>query len=43
MLLNLHRNALCRYCAFPLKNLVLSAFVAQKDDILHFACQSDDC
>ena len=43
MLLNLHRNALCRYCASPLKNLVLSAFVAQKDDILHFACQSNDC
>ena len=30
MLLNLHRNALCRYCASPLKNLVLSAFVAQR-------------
>ena len=43
MLLHLHRNALCRYCASPLNNLVLSALVAQKDDILHFACQSDDC
>ena len=43
MFLKLHRIALCRYCASPLKSLVSSAFVAQKDDILHFACQSDDC
>ena len=44
MLLKLHRNALCRYCASPVNNLFfLSAFVAQKADILHFSCQSDDC
>ena len=43
MFLKLHRIALCRYCASRFKNLVLSAFVPQKDDILHFACQSDDC
>ena len=43
MFIKLHRIALCRYCASPLNNLVSSAFVAQKDDILHFACQSDDC
>ena len=43
MFLKLHRIALCRYCASRLKSLVSSAFVAQKDAILHFACQSDDC
>ena len=43
MFLKLHRIARCRHCASPLKRLISSAFVAQKDDILHFACQSDDC
>ena len=46
MFIKLHRIALCRYCVFFFKytsSLVSSAFVAQKDDILHFACQSDDC
>ena len=42
MFIKLHRIALCRYCVFFLNSLVSSAFVAQKDDILHFACQSDD-
>ena len=43
MFLKLHQIALCKYCASPLMRMVSSAFVAQKDDILHFACQSDDC
>ena len=43
MFIKLHRIALCRYCVFFLNSLVSSAFVAQKDDILHLACQSDDC
>ena len=33
---SLRRIALSRYCASPLKSLVSSAFVAQKDDILYF-------
>ena len=43
MFIKLNRIALCRYCVFFLNSLVSSAFVAQKDDILHLACQSDDC
>ena len=43
MFIKLHRIALCRYCVFFLNSLVSSAFDAQNDDILHFACQSDDC
>ena len=43
MFIKLHRIALCRYCGFVLNSLVSSAFVTQKDYILHFACQSDDC
>ena len=43
MFITLHRIALCRYCVHFLNSLVSSAFVSQKDDIMHFACQSDDC
>ena len=43
MFIKFHRIALCSYCGLFLNSLVSSAFVAQNDDILHFACQSDDC